>query len=164
MTSTIIAVGLDPGPTPGLVRLVYVDGLPVRADVMQVSAGMLTDALRLLLTAPSSSQWAAPLPEIYLGAEKFVMKGKYSATGPGRITQQQVGLAVECAASLGVHALIRPAVTVKQWATDARLEKAGLLTATKGMRHAKDAARHALFTAVSDGRMPDPLSRRAQGG
>jgi hypothetical protein len=50
---------------------------------------------------------------------------------------------------------------VKPWATDERLEAAGLLDLTKGMRHARDAARHALFTAVKDGGVPDPLSKHA---
>jgi hypothetical protein len=56
----------------------------------------------------------------------------------------------------------RPAAHVKPWATDERLEAAGLLEATKGMRHARDAARHALFAACKDGGIPDPLSKRSR--
>jgi hypothetical protein len=55
----------------------------------------------------------------------------------------------------------RSASTVKPWATDARLERAGLLDLTAGMRHARDAARHALFCAVKNCGLPDPLSAKA---
>jgi hypothetical protein len=51
---------------------------------------------------------------------------------------------------------------VKPWATDERLAAAGLLDPTKGMRHARDAARHALFCAVRDFGLPDPLSAKAR--
>jgi hypothetical protein len=56
----------------------------------------------------------------------------------------------------------RSASEVKPWAMDERLDAAGLLAPTKGMPHARDAARHALFTAVRDGGIPDPLSRRSR--
>ena len=51
------------------------------------------------------------------------------------------------------------ATDVKPWATDKRLEKAGLLYPYAGtaMRHANDAARHALYRAVKTG-WPDPLA------
>ena len=39
---------------------------------------------------------------------------------------------------------------------------AGLLEPTKQLRHARDAARHALFAAVADCGIPDPLSRKAR--
>jgi hypothetical protein len=55
----------------------------------------------------------------------------------------------------------RSAADVKPWATDTRLQAAGLLDLTKGMRHARDAARHALFCAVCDFGLTDPLSRKA---
>ena len=54
---------------------------------------------------------------------------------------------------------IRTAGEVKPWATDKRLHTAGLLDLTAGMRHARDAARHALYSAVRDYGLPDPLSR-----
>jgi hypothetical protein len=50
---------------------------------------------------------------------------------------------------------------VKPWAVDKRLHAAGLLDMTAGMRHARDAARHALFCAVKDYGLPDPLSSKA---
>jgi len=55
---------------------------------------------------------------------------------------------------------------VKPWAIPARLVKAGLIKPTEGMRHARDAARHALYAAVHERITADPLSKRglATGG
>jgi hypothetical protein len=53
---------------------------------------------------------------------------------------------------------------VKPWATDVRLAAAGLLMNTTGMRHARDAARHALFAACKHFQLPDPLSKRGNHG
>jgi hypothetical protein len=47
---------------------------------------------------------------------------------------------------------------VKPWATDKRLTAAGLLAMTAKMADARDACRHALYTAVHDAGIPDPLS------
>jgi hypothetical protein len=60
-----------------------------------------------------------------------------------------------------VHVFLRNASLVKTWATDKRLAAAGLLDATKGMQHARDASRHALYAAVHTGMARDPLSTKA---
>jgi hypothetical protein len=52
----------------------------------------------------------------------------------------------------------RPAAAVKPRATDTRLDRAGLLAPTRGMPHARSAARHALYAAVPAGLLADPLS------
>jgi hypothetical protein len=57
---------------------------------------------------------------------------------------------------------LRTAAVAKAWATDIRLGRTGLLDETKGMTHARDAARHALYTACKEGNIPDPLSRKAK--
>jgi hypothetical protein len=58
----------------------------------------------------------------------------------------------------------RTASAVKGWATDKRLAAVSSEFArdATGMRHARDAGRHALFCAVHDAGMPDPLSRKAK--
>jgi hypothetical protein len=56
----------------------------------------------------------------------------------------------------------RTAALVKPWATDKRLVAAGLLDITRGLPHARDGARHALFSAHHDSGAPDPLSSRRQ--
>lgn len=60
----------------------------------------------------------------------------------------------------GIPVTVRPPALVKPWATDRRLEAAGLMTATAGMPgHARDAARHCLYCACHDLGMRDPMSR-----
>ena len=97
--------------------------------------------------------------------EKFV-------PGPrsGRLRHSEGKATADLAAALaglierrGRRVVQRAAAEVKPWATDARLDAAGLLDVTKGMPHARDACRHALFAGVRDGRMPDPLSSQAGG-
>ncbi len=64
------------------------------------------------------------------------------------------------AADRGVKLAVRHSSAVFPWATDKRLRAAGLYEATTGLVHARAASRHALFAAVHDGGLPDPLSRR----
>ena len=79
--------------------------------------------------------------------------GKSATTEAGRITRE---LIAELTRHAPMH--VRPAVTVKRWATDKRLEAAGLIGPTRGLPHARDAARHALYTAVKAGVTRDLLS------
>lgn len=80
--------------------------------------------------------------------------------GPGA---RQTGAAVTRAVIADLSQLRdwhwRPAATVKVWATDRRLQKAGLFDLTAKMADARDAARHAIFCAVHDCGWPDPLSK-----
>lgn len=145
-------IGIDPGPTPGIVVLDIVEpGQLVNVDVVQCSAGLLYTVLAAL-------QPVAPGRRYLVAVERFVVRGRANAAQA--MTRDQV------AAIAGAQpgAIQRSAAMVKPWATDARLEAAGLAEATKGMRHARDAARHALFCAVHDAGLPDPLSKRAAAG
>lgn len=143
-------IGVDPGPTPGIVRLRYSPGLVLEdADVVQCSATAFYDVL--LALGPYSA---------HVCVERFVVSRRSMSSrtaGAGEVTRDQVG-----ALQTAYSATLRTAAAVKPWATDARLDAAGLLEACKGMRHARDAARHALFAAVRDHGVPDPLSRRSQ--
>src|SRR5690606_15573006 len=96
-----------------------------------------------------------------LAVEKFVVgrRAARSATAKaGEITRNLIG---ELQA-LDEAAHLRPATQVKAWATDKRLEAAGLLDKTKGMPHARDAARRELYAAVHGGGWRAPLSKKAQ--
>ena len=67
------------------------------------------------------------------------------------------------AEAAGVRLVSRPATEVKNWATlrdDARLKAAGLHEVTAGQPHARSGAWHALYAAVHDRGLPDPLSRK----
>lgn len=145
-----LAIGIDPGPTPGIVALYLSDQHIVGWDIVQCSAS----ALYAVVTALD------PGREAVIGVETFVTRGR--ATVDQAITRDQVATLT---AMYGGRFGPRTARQVKAWATDARLAAAGgsggLLEACKGMRHARDAARHALFAAVAANAIPDPLSRKA---
>lgn len=152
----IVAIGMDPGPTPGLVKLTYSDGKLIGVNVVQCSANSALDVLEM---------WLHGLPrgsacERYFGAEQYVDRERGRSGAAGQRTKDLVGSALTLAVAGSAYGVQRKAVTVKAWATDARLERLGLIAATKGMTHARDAARHALYTAVKDGKCPDPYSRR----
>lgn len=152
-------LGIDPGPIPGLVALCFPGGHPKPAiHVVQCSHGIAPRLLRTLLDlGPEAPTWVQ--------IERFVVGRKSMRAGrAGEITRDLIGRCAEVVAETGgrpgrFH--YRNASTVKAWATDKRLDRLGLLEATIGMPHARDAGRHALYCAVADAGMPDPLSAKA---
>lgn len=157
MTALGRVIGVDPGPVPGFVVLDYAGSELEHVDVAQCSVGL---APRLFVSLLADDR------QNLVGIEQWVSRGRSgrsSTSRAGQATRDLIGRLVQAAP----FALVSPADwyarsagQVKPWATDARLDVAGLLEATKGMRHARDAARHALFTAVHDGGVPDPLSKK----
>lgn len=152
----IVVIGMDPGPIPGLVRLYYSERTLIDVHVVQCSANMALDVLAGWLSN------AVKGAQVFLGVEQYVDR-LHGRSGPaGKRTRDMVGSALTMGLAHGACGHQRPAVKVKEWATDARLEACGLVSATKGMTHARDAARHALYTACKDALIPDPLSRKAR--
>lgn len=155
----VLVVGIDPGPMPGLVALdYYPDGSIHEARVVQCTANAAEEALRGLLISRASQ--AYPVVQI----EKFVVgrrATRSSTASAGAETRRMVELLAHVAEEFDAQVHIRSASEVKPWATDARLEAGGLADLVKGMRHAKDAARHALFAASKNAGIPDPLSKRS---
>lgn len=148
-------IGIDPGPIPGIVMLDGSEFSVIQCD--HAVAGIVLDALLRDRRCPTTVQIEAFIPGRHgnkAGAASAVTRDlvgalanvwdNYDSTTKGR---------------LGGHWFQVPASGVKPWATDQRLEVAGLLEATRGMRHAKDAARHCLYRAVKCGALPDPLSK-----
>ena len=153
----IVVIGMDPGPTPGMVRLTYSDARLVDMAVVQCTANTALDVLQMwLITLPRAAA------ETYFGVEQYVDRQRGRSGTAGARTRDLVGSAMVLAQTHGAHPVQRPAVTVKAWATDVRLNAAGLLPSVKGMTHAKDGARHALYAACKDALIPDPLSRKAK--
>lgn len=153
----IVAIGMDPGETVGLTRLTYtLDHDLIMVDVVQCTSSTALDLLEVLLRVPSGTA-------VFFQVEKYVRNLKGGGGKAGARTRDMVGSAVTLVQTNQMAwATSRSAVDVKAWATDGRLEAAGILPDTKGMGHARDAARHALFTAVREGKIPDPLSRKAK--
>lgn len=153
--------GVDPGPIPGIVRLQLLrdnhGGEPTRligASALQVTPNVLGEVLDGLDGGVINA----------LAYERFVVgrrAGRSSTPHAGAITRDMIGRLEAWAQTHCKTVHQRSAADVKPWATDKRLHAAGLLDPTTGMRHARDGARHALFCAVKDYGLPDPLSSKA---
>jgi len=147
-------IGIDPGPVVGIVGL-WTDR-PLTPDIIQCTAPTLESVLSGLY----------PGSNTVLAVEQFVV-GPLAARGnnpqAGALARSVIRACEFWAERRGVMCHVRSAAEVKPWATDTRLTMAGLWAPTKGMRHARDAARHALFAAVKDCGLPDPLSQRKVG-
>lgn len=161
--TTKVFIGVDPGPVPGIV-LLRADGPTLEsltAHALQCTAGIaaaVVDHLIADAVEATGHPWI-----VVLAVEKFVIgRGSMKSAGPGAVTRDMLGQLHRVAALHGVRYSERSASEVKPWATDDRLAHARLLEPTMTMRHARDAARHALFSAVRDGGLPDPLSRKAR--
>lgn len=154
-------VGIDPGPIPGIV-IIERGWADATTGAVQCTSALAPTVLAALL----EDRRIATIVQIeaFVPGRNARKAGHDSAVTRDLIGQlRQIWEDFDSTAHgrLGGHWFQRTAGEVKPWATDERLEAAGLLEATKGMRHAKDAARHALFCAVRDGGVPDPLSRKA---
>jgi hypothetical protein len=153
-----VIVGVDPGPTTGIAALYTARFQPAR--IVQCDARTAP-----LILAGLMHQWAPETARIVLAIEKFVVRqraGRSSSAGAGQVTRDLVGELTAMAGQFGAVLVRRAAAEVKPWALDERLAAAELLAPTKGMPHARDAARHTLFAAVRDCGMPDPLSAKAR--
>lgn len=145
----VTVLGVDPGPTTGLGLL----QLPLGAghEYGQLSAGAVLPVVLALLDP-------CPGPAL-IAVEAFVVgrrAGRSASPDAGRVTRELVA-ALRALAGPGLAVVVRPAAEVKPWATDERLRAAGLHPT--GMPHARDGCRHALYAAVHDCGVPDPLSR-----
>lgn len=167
MSATLRAIGVDVGPIPGLVVLDLED----RADgegrwlresfAFQCTANAVPDLLDALLLDADQA---------LVQVEKYVVgrkAGRVAHASASALTRDLVGQLERVVAvndrrlpGQGVRLVQRSAGEVKPWASEERLARARLLEPTKGMRHARDGAKHALYVAVHDAGLPDPLSRR----
>lgn len=158
-------VGIDPGPTTGLCFLDFqqtTESKWVLTEklIMQVHGGNVAKALEAILM-----RWygaTVPIAGRFAQVERFVTGNSAGTKGAdAEVTRRLVMALAECMMVGGYKTQIRSAADVKPWATDKRLIRASL--AKEGEIHGKlrdgfDAARHALFCAVNDARIPDPLA------
>lgn len=156
MTRTLV-LGIDPGGTTGICGLAYgalgPEALPV---VRQCPGYGAVDVVTDIVTDHQALGY-----EVVLAVEQFVVStraAKSATAAAERITRTLIAeLDALCDA-----VDVRPAVLVKRWATDRRLDAAGLLAPTIGRPHARDAARHALYAAVNRKITRDPLSAKIE--
>lgn len=141
-------VGVDPGLTTGICVLDLGD---MSALLVQATPEAVMPILRALTAEGVVS---------VLAVERFVVgprAARSSTPHAGRVTRELIETLRDW--ELPDRVVLRSAAEVKPWAVDDRLARAGLHV--KGMPHARDAARHALYAAVRECGAPDPLSRRA---
>jgi len=163
-----LVIGVDPGGTTGICALwITHDPLivenPINSiEVIQCDGEGRTARIAVIMVVNALIARATleNEREVILSVESFVVgmraaKSRHSGAG-----KQARDIIADLYNMRNVWRVSHPAVVVKKWATDERLDKAGIMTATTGMRHARDAGRHALFAAVKGGHMPDPLSRK----
>lgn len=150
----VIALGLDPGPTPGFCLAAWEPGVREAAWVRayQCSAEDASGLLGEIL-----DEYAVTCGQI----EEFRTGRGAGARGRhADLTRKSLGGLDAVAAEHGLRLARRHSSAVMPWASDDRLRKAGLYKATTGKQHARAASRHCLYCAVADGGLPDPLSRR----
>lgn len=159
-------IGVDPGLTTGVFAVEWFTGNTpgLRSDPVAVqvhgSEGVIPFVQTMVAHRPGT--------DIILAVEQFVVGGRAGRSATphaGRIARALITelqtLALHLVDDRDCSLFTRTAALVKPWATDKRLDAAGLLDATKGMGHARDAARHALYAAVHMGLTADPLSKAA---
>lgn len=174
MTGELLAIGVDPGPTPGIVALRWSDSLLLRAEVVQCSHGIAPSVVTWLLCEDGHPDLRAVVQ-----VERFVVGRTSGKAGrAGAVTRDLVGaitreVGFHSTSTSGYDAAVvqENAGRVKAWATDLRLmetaavdagQREHLYALTAGMQHARDAARHAVFASVNQGGIPDPLSKQSQ--
>jgi hypothetical protein len=141
-------IGIDPGPMVGVVLLKLPPIGATRPEPYHAEIAQITpNGLWALIAG-----WIEAYDINAIAGERFVVghrASRVNAPGASQAARDVIGgLAV--ALPPEVRRIMRSAGEVKPWATDRRLDAAGLLDPTKGMRHARDAARHALYCACAD--------------
>ena len=160
----LAVVGVDPGPRPGMVMLRYSSPDPgedshrvltARPEVVQCTSGVLLPCVLAILPAD--------VRMIIVSYEEVVISAISAKTSRRKALTETArqGGALKTLKNHDARLIVRGrrATDVMTWASDERLERLGLLELTKGMVHARAAARHAIYSAYKDLNAPDPLSR-----
>jgi hypothetical protein len=162
-----IVIGVDPGPTTGIVGLRYSPtGYLVNTPVVvQCSINAAWVVLDAVVRSASRNKHGATAPTV-IAVEHFVV-GSRSARLAGSVGAKVTRELVERIRGMAnddITVTTRAAGHVKPWAHDERLAAANLYRCTQGVSHARDAARHALFAACCDLHVPDPLAKKVRVG
>jgi len=152
--SELVVVGVDPGPMPGICALYWLSPEQVRpaSAVYQCNHPAAVDLVEHLLN------WGAD--RRVLAIERFVSGPRSSRLNSpisAQITRELITALTSLRTTLACEVVLRSAAEVKPWGSDERLDACGLIETTRGMPHARDAARHALHAAVWAAGQVDPL-------
>lgn len=170
----ITVIGFDPGPTSGVCALYFspdamsplVYSCNDRAAVWLIERllGERASAVEVRPGVTYQSKAVTPGSRVIMAVEAFAPGHGAGARVHGGEVRNLISEVQGIANAHGVLPLQRTAAAVKPWATDKRLQAAGLYALCAKMTDARDACRHALFAAVHDGGLPDPLDRRLSVG
>jgi len=156
MISVRRVIGIDPGGTTGVAVVSYVNNGDGSGGFVLSWAGQLTREEAL----PRIGDMITKFQPDAVAVEGFIVSNRSArsrSAGAGEFARELIGAVIYGPGAR--HAVLtHTASQVKRWATDKRLDAAGLLAQLKGQQHARDAARHALITLVERDWAPDPLS------
>lgn len=146
-------MGIDPGPSTGLVLLFIHDDGYWEWMCFQVDSNAAFWLIQELYTRFC--------PRV-VAIEQFIPMNKGGTTGKDAETTRRIAdhayqLVTAIRRNPSAVPRLRKAADIKPWATDKRLEKTRFPMGAK-FRDARDAARHAMFAAVQDGKERDPLA------
>lgn len=156
----IAGLGLDPGGTTGICLAAWQPGKPEAVSVLarQCPRAEAAEVLGQMLAGWGLEVTCAQIEDFRVSRRAARIRRAHSTGTAELVADLRDALRLP-----GIRVYVRPASDGKPWASDKRLKAAGLLDVTRGLPHARDAARHALYTAHFDGLLPDPLSKRAAG-
>lgn len=160
--ANLAVIGVDPGPTSGIVGLAWCEGRLTKS-VIQCNADSVLMVLRAL--TDSRTMWRANGGLVYVGLENFVDGSHHDRKlhGAAAVTRELINSIVDYIPDMRVRVVRFNAAAHKPWARaadHARLRRSGLWAATDGMRHARDGAKIALYTAVAHCNVDDPITGR----
>jgi len=147
-------IGVDPGATTGIGVIEFDSGVPgtCTGHVLQCDSGLALAVIAGLIEGAPG--------HVGVATERYVA-GLGREGGMASLTRSLVEAVHQLAQERADKSWVRPAHEVKAWATDIRMSAAGLTAVAKGMsNHGLDGLRHALFAAVKDAGLRDPLSRK----
>jgi hypothetical protein len=146
-----VVIGADPGVVTGIAMLAPGE----RPWVIQCSAPAVLAVMQLLVELAQSRG-----DDVTCAGERFITGRGPGARGVNATVTREL---IDGLSRLPARWHWRSAAEVKPWATDTRLEAAGLLRECHGLPHGADACRHLLFCGARDLGWPDPLSREGGG-
>lgn len=167
-SSHVVVLGIDPGQTTGIAVL----GCELPAGDQQVrwswpvlvqsSPGGVVSILEMFIerVRDQNGHLAAVAIEQFVTGPR---SAKLATPRGAQAARELIGSVWSLAQAKSVPSFLNSAGAVKPWATDNRLDalrRRSGAPVQRGMPHATDALRHALFVGVRYAGMTDPLSRR----
>jgi hypothetical protein len=157
-------IGVDPGPDTGILSLFPHDNT-VTIRALQVDSGSVIEALLWLHELANARKHTKTV----IAHERYVLRPgshKVKDQSANQVTRDLNGqiAALHQGVTTPIPEIVvveTRAVDVKAWASEDRLKATPVWRITKGMRHARSAAWHALHVAVFRCGWPDPAGLHA---